>query len=143
MEMEQRAVCSACGLRGGCGSAQLTGMIKPRRISVEVDCIEGVEPGDRVEVGIEESALLRGSATVYLLPLGALFAGASAVVAVGVENEFAIALGGCSGMTLGIIWARRWITRQMRGGSRNPLVCRRIAALPGVKPVRPIDGEFE
>lgn len=68
--------CGGCQQQEGCASSVLNRMIPRRRIAVDTDI--AVKPGDKVVVGVDERALIKGSLIIYLAPLLALFAGAMA-----------------------------------------------------------------
>jgi sigma-E factor negative regulatory protein RseC len=64
-----------------------------------------LKPGDRLQLGLSESALVRASLTVYGLPLlGMVIAGLIASFAI--ESDVLIALAACAGFIGGYKFAR-------------------------------------
>ncbi len=71
VRVERREACAACVARKTCHPAPGASFEMPVADPL------GVRPGDRVSVGIPDSALLAASAAAYLLPASLLVAGAS------------------------------------------------------------------
>lgn len=64
--------CGSCAQKKGCSTSVLNRFIGKRRIPVDTEI--ALKPGDRVVVGLDEAALLKGSLVIYFVPLLALFA---------------------------------------------------------------------
>lgn len=72
-----QSACQSCKMRGGCGQRLMVDMIGGATTKwIHVDNAVHARLGDQVRLGIEESALLRASALVYLVPILALIGGA-------------------------------------------------------------------
>lgn len=71
----RRSACQNCKVRSGCGQRLMTEMLGAQPLDVCVDNTLDARLGDRVVLGVEESALLRASFMVYFLPLMGLLAG--------------------------------------------------------------------
>jgi hypothetical protein len=94
----------------------------------------GVEVGDRVVIGIADSALNRASVLAYLLPLVALMLAAFAAQTAGAADGF-VALAGILGLALGL-----WSTGRLTGGASTgerfrPVILRgldpQVSRVPG------------
>lgn len=80
--------CALCTARHGCGAQFLAGFLRRRSEHLWVVNGIGAKAGDRVEIAVARSALLRGAFAVYMLPLLGMFAagfGAEALVPIGEE----------------------------------------------------------
>ncbi|PHM40542.1 positive regulator for alginate biosynthesis MucC [Xenorhabdus szentirmaii] len=67
--------CGSCQAKAACGSYLLE-KIGPEKIhQLELEIPQPLQPGQKVEVGIPESSLLRSAMLVYLTPLLGLFLG--------------------------------------------------------------------
>ncbi|MCK5001387.1 MAG: SoxR reducing system RseC family protein [Gammaproteobacteria bacterium] len=79
VEAERRSSCQSCAVKSGCGTSVLAKWFDKKHLRFYVDkpvdsgSVKFVE-GDRVQVGLQESALTQGALTVYLLPLLAMIA---------------------------------------------------------------------
>lgn len=112
VETQRRSSCGSCEAKSACGTSVLARVFGNRRNVVEVLNPIGAETGDRVVVGLDESALTRVSFLFYIMPLLALFAG-------GVLGEWlALQLGyisteplsiicGLLGLSSGLYWLHR------------------------------------
>ncbi|MBR9813266.1 SoxR reducing system RseC family protein [bacterium] len=72
--------CATCAEGKGCAGGVLGKLAnrKDRRVQVSNPHGLHVKPGDWVRIGLDESALVRGALTVYLLPLVAMLVVAAA-----------------------------------------------------------------
>jgi len=115
---ERGSSCGGCAARSGCGSGALARLLPSQRRPIRVANTLRARPGEQVVVAIEETALLRTSLLVYLLPLLALFAGglsAELLVAAagGAATDASVMAGGLIGLAVGLLFVR-W-----RGRSRG------------------------
>lgn len=125
VETRRHGVCGACEARSGCGIHLLGEAGGGRRNRVAVLAEAGCEPGEVVELGLREHALLLGSAMVYLVPLCGLFAGAVlALAAFGPAAEGAALVGGLLGLALGLAHTRRFARRIARDPRFQPVILR-------------------
>ncbi|MFN2308769.1 MAG: SoxR reducing system RseC family protein [Gammaproteobacteria bacterium] len=130
VETRRQSTCGGCAAKSGCGTAALAKVLGTRRTRVRAIDRQGVQVGDEVVVGIDESALIRGSLAVYAVPLLGLLAGAvlggvlSARLLVGGE---ALTLGlGIAGLLAGLIWLKGFTVRIRDDGRYQPVVLRRL-----------------
>lgn len=63
----QSGACGGCAHRSGCATQSIGQMLPKREFAI--DCGLPLQPGDQVRVAIDDSALLKGSLLLYLLPL--------------------------------------------------------------------------
>jgi positive regulator of sigma E activity len=98
--------CGMCATGRGCGWLRSN---RPRRL--EIDAHQGLhtlEPGDRLEVQIDDTRLLRAACRLYLPPVAGLLAGPALVRVAGWEWGGAPLLGAALGLIAGGLIARRW-----------------------------------
>ncbi len=69
VETQRQSSCGQCSVRGGCGTQVLSKVLGKKTAYVRCLNSHHVKIGDKVTIGIEESALLSGSFLLYLLPL--------------------------------------------------------------------------
>ncbi|CAG1770740.1 hypothetical protein BAC3_01308 [uncultured bacterium] len=67
--------CAGCMQKNACSTTALSQVLKKRPIAVDSEL--ALQVGDTVIVAVDESVLLRAAFAMYLLPLVALFIGAS------------------------------------------------------------------
>ncbi len=125
---ERQSTCGSCAAKAGCGQGLLGKWLNRRGPRVRVLNSLQLSPGERVVIGVSESALLTGSLVVYLVPLLAMF------VAGGLADQVA---GGASmgdglsivaaliGLALSLFWVR-WFGRRVQRDPRfQPVMLRR------------------
>lgn len=131
VETQRQSTCGGCAARQGCGTATLAKVLGRRRTRVRALNRDAARVGDRVVVGIDEQALVRGSLAVYAVPLLGLLAGG--VLGALVQTRLQLAgealtlVAGVAGLIAGLLWVKGF-TRRIRGDSRyQPVVLRRLA----------------
>ncbi len=132
VETARRSSCSSCSAKGGgCGTGALSEVLGARSQRLRVRNELHAENGERVLLGIEESALLRGSLAVYIVPLLALMGGAllGEALASGVGGEWPALLGAGLGMGLALAWLRRFNHRAGANPRYQPRMLRRLGAV--------------
>jgi sigma-E factor negative regulatory protein RseC len=122
LEPEAPPACGGCSAKPGCGTASLGTAKRGKRFSVRDDFRARV--GERVVVGITQSALTRATAVAYAIPLVALLAAALAAHALG-AGDAGTAAAAALGLAGGIAVARRAAGRMTRLGALSPVVLRR------------------
>jgi len=79
VETIQQSTCGSCAAQKGCGQGVLAKYLSSSsffRLSLKGFSGESFQPGDTVEIGIDEFALVRASVWLYLVPLAGLLVGA-------------------------------------------------------------------
>ena len=120
VEAERSSACGGCAAKAGCGTGSLAKAFGTRTNRMKVLNTVEARPGDAVIIGIEESALVRGSVAVYLVPLLTLLGG-------GIFGEFmaerlgvAIQVGGVTGGLIGLGAGLLWLRSYTRGIEKDP-----------------------
>jgi sigma-E factor negative regulatory protein RseC len=131
VETQRQSTCGGCAARQGCGTATLAKVLGRRRTRVRALNRDAARVGDRVVVGIDEQALVRGSLAVYAVPLLGLLAGgvlgALLQTRLQLAGEALTLIAGVAGLIAGLLWVKGF-TRRIRGDSRyQPVVLRRLA----------------
>lgn len=112
VETMQNTVCGQCSAQGGCGTAILGDYFKRRSKLVAVLKTIPVSEGDRVVIGLEEQALVRGSVAVYIVPLLFIFAlgvlGETLSAQLLLDSEYLTVVLAILGLFLGALWLRRY-----------------------------------
>lgn len=129
VETQRQSACGSCAGSKGCGTAALSKVLGKRRTEVRALNRAGARVGDRVIIGIEESALVRGSLAVYAVPLLVMLLGAGLGEALGRApgaDANSLSMGfGLIGLGLGFLWLRRFTRRASRDPRYQPVVLRR------------------
>jgi sigma-E factor negative regulatory protein RseC len=104
--------CDTCGTKG-CGTASLARFFGRRSRQIWVDNAIQAVVGDRVVIGLDESALQRAALTAYLWPLLGLLAGSVSgdMLATPETGELAGIAAGLMGLFAGVIYARHRFAR--------------------------------
>jgi len=73
---ETKSACGSCSAKSGCGTSLLASMFPQRKRSFLAANPVSAQEGDRVVIGLDESAMQIASLLVYLAPLLGLIGGA-------------------------------------------------------------------
>ncbi len=121
----RRATCGRCSEQHGCGRAALAQWFGSTTLVQARDPL-GVNPGERVIVGLAERALLRASLAVYGAPLVSMLVLSLAAEFL-VGNELLTVLAAMTGFAAGLFQARRWAARPGQGEALMPVILRRVS----------------
>ena len=128
VETQRQSTCGSCAVNKGCGTSVLAKVLGKRRSRVRAIDSVGVNLGDEVMVGIEESALVRGSIAIYTAPLIGMLA--LALLASGLwpdAGEPLVVLAGVGGFALGLAWIRLFSRRVSLDPRYQPVILRRLS----------------
>ena len=127
-EPEQTTSCGHCASSGSCvgssssGIGSIASRIELRRFSL--DNPAGLHVGERVVVGVDDRALIKGALTAYALPLiTALSAGGLAQEAA--DSDLVTMAAMVSGLFFGLVVARITARRLSARGELSPRFLRR------------------
>ncbi|WP_336367119.1 SoxR reducing system RseC family protein [Marinobacter sp. C2H3] len=101
------SACQSCAARSGCGQRSLARLSAGRANQVRVANALSAAVGDRVTLGIEESAVLKASAVVYALPLITMLLGTLAGNALAPGGDSGALIGALAGLAGGFAVSRR------------------------------------
>lgn len=129
VETARASFCGTCSSKQSCGTASMNQLIGRKTRAFRVSNPIGAAVGERVVVGLEESALLTGSLLGYVLPLASLLVGAllgSQFAPAGAATDLYSVSGAIIGLILGFA-ALKWVTARA-GGQRQfqPVILRRV-----------------
>lgn len=130
VETERQVGCGHCA-SGGCATGNVSKLFGAGRRQFKVLNQVDAKPGDRVVVGIEDGALLKGALGVYVLPLALLVAGGVAGSALaptpGIQEAYSIA-GSALGLAAGILWVRFFSAINRANRRFQPFILEKRAA---------------
>jgi len=135
VETQRHSACGSCAARGGCGTSVLSRVLGQRAVRVRAIDKIGASVGDRVVVGMDDAALLRGSMAVYLTPVLAMIGAAFVTEALAPQWGFGDGLtvvGGGLGLLAGFVWLRLFSRRVGNDARYQALVLRRVAERPEI-----------
>jgi len=69
VEVQRRSSCESCQAKNGCGTSVLQKVLGNKRSQVLVLKDRDLKVGDRLVIGLQEKALVKGSLAVYFIPL--------------------------------------------------------------------------
>jgi sigma-E factor negative regulatory protein RseC len=116
VETQRRSSCGTCSSEKGCSTSAMSKLLNQKPLRVRVQNPLKAAVGDGVVIGLQDSALVRSSLVVYLLPLLAMIAGALVVRAAGGGDGIA-SLAGLAGLAAGFLGVRTFGRR----AADNPL----------------------
>lgn len=130
---ERRSSCSSCSVQKGCGSGTLANMFGRRTHQIRARNNIGAAVGEQVVLGLDESALIRGSVLVYMTPLLGLLGGGLLGQMLAPQlnlagSELPSIIGALSGLGLSLLWLMARNRRWMREGSFQAEIIRHAKA---------------
>jgi sigma-E factor negative regulatory protein RseC len=141
-EIEAQRHQGGCGncTANGCATASLARFWGSKRSRIMADNPIGAQPGERVVVGFQETALARASVVFYLYPLVGLIGLSVLADWLGRMSghqvtELGTVLAGLFGLIVGLSWARFRSLRYLRDRRFQPVILRRAqtsSSSPGV-----------
>lgn len=132
VQAERKSNCSSCS-ESSCGTSVLANFFGQRTPLYRASNEVGAKVGDRVVVGMDESALFKGTLLLYLFPLLLLFVGAVAGSALAVTadlNDGYSVAGAFIGLLAGFIGLKLLSAKMGLGRQFQPVILSRIADMP-------------
>lgn len=130
VETQRSTACGACAVKSGCGTSLLGKLWGNRRASIRVLNPIGAAPGEKVIIGLQESALTRASFALYMVPLLSLIL--SAILGQWLATWFnfsatepASLLCGLLGLMAGLRWLRSYSARVRHDKRHQAVILRR------------------
>ncbi|MDP2156016.1 MAG: SoxR reducing system RseC family protein, partial [Sulfuricella sp.] len=124
--------CSGCS-ENRCGTSVLANFFGQKTPLYRASNEVGAKVGDRVVVGMNESALFMGTLLLYLFPLLLLFVGAVAgstlAVTADVKDGYSVA-GAFIGLAAGFIGLKLFSAKMGLGRQFQPVILSRMVDLP-------------
>ena len=128
VETQRKSVCGSCSAQKGCGTASLEKVLGKRRTQVMVLSQIAVSPGDEVMIGIQESALLRGSFALYGIPLLLMLLGAVIAEALVLsQTELPVVMGALFGLLGGLLYVALFSRKTQLDPRYQPVILRIIS----------------
>lgn len=135
VETSRASACGNCGSKHNCGSTPLMQLLGIEARPFQVLNPIGAEVGERVIIGLEESALLRSSLVAYVVPVVLLIAGAIAgsMLASPFSSDVYAMVGALLGLVAGF-GALKWTAGRTSGQDKyRPIILRRAFSSQTVK----------
>jgi sigma-E factor negative regulatory protein RseC len=125
VETVRNSACSGCRSKSGCGQKLLAELGQGQRFQiVSSNPFQlSLQPGDTVELGVDEGSFLQASAMMYLLPLMGLIMGAG-LADIGGAPEYKVILAGLLGLLLGFVVVRWWSRKDRQRCRYQPQILR-------------------
>lgn len=127
VETQRKSACASCSANKGCGSAVLSNVLGRKRNIVKVAALHGLREGDRVLLGLEETALVKGSFAVYIVPLLFMFfcAGLGEFLSFSIGwrgNELFTVVFAFLGLVAGYFWLKLFAKRNQCNRMYHPVI---------------------
>lgn len=127
VQAERKSSCSGCS-ESSCGTSTLAGFFGRKTPLYRASNEIGAKVGDQVVVGVNESALFKGTLLLYMLPLLLLFIGAvagNALAAADAGEGYAVA-GAAVGLAAGFLGLKLLSARSGLDKQFQPVILSRV-----------------
>lgn len=129
VESERQTACGSCSAKG-CGTGALSSVFGKRSLRLKASNPHQEPVGSRVVVGIDEASFLRGSLSVYLVPLLLMIVGGGLGEVMAPQLGLASTEGlsllfGLIGLVSGFVWVRVISHAAERDGRFEAVILRR------------------
>jgi len=122
VQVIQQSTCGSCAAQKGCGQGVLAKYLSGSqfiRVALKHRPATDFQIGEQVELGVEETAMLRAAFLVYLVPLLLLIVGAT--LGNLVSEPYAIIMG-VAGLVIGGIYVRKQSLKKADDPRYSPVV---------------------
>lgn len=131
---QRRSSCGSCSTKG-CGTGALSELFAVRSQDMKVLNPIDARVGDQVVLGLEESAFLRGSLAVYIVPILLMIAGGvlgeMMAPALSIQTSEYVSLPAAfAGLAAGFFWVRRFGRRMLNDHRFMAVILRRVETMP-------------
>ncbi|AUG99900.1 SoxR-reducing system protein RseC [Pectobacteriaceae bacterium CE70] len=117
---EPRSGCGSCQSRTGCESGALKALESPEH-QLLIPYRQPLQSGQRVEIGVAESSLLRSAVLMYLFPLLGLMVGAGVMQAL-YGNDILSITGALAGVMMSFWAVRLWADKIGENSDYQPVI---------------------
>jgi len=132
VQAERKSSCSGCS-ESSCGTSVLANFFGQKTPLYRASNEVGAKVGDRVVVGMNESALFKGTLLLYLFPLLLLFVGAvtgsALAVTADVKDGYSVA-GAFIGLVAGFLGLKLLSSKTGLGRQFQPVILSRMVDMP-------------
>ncbi len=125
VETDRQSSCGHCSAKNGCGSALLGKFFNRNQQYLTINTDLSLSVGDRILLGLDESALLRGSFIVYAIPLLMMLL-VPIVISQFDFSEIVSILSAVVGFSAGIIYVKYFSAVARSEGDFSPVVLKRL-----------------
>lgn len=129
VEVNRQSTCNSCSASQSCGTSLLSRFLNRRFEQIAVVAKADIQVGDEVILGLDESAFLRGSFVVYMIPLLAMLGLAALsewLLSDIMSAESAAILGAVAGFIIGVNRVRAFSRRVLQDKRFQPVILRRL-----------------
>jgi sigma-E factor negative regulatory protein RseC len=131
VEVQRQSVCGQCAANKGCGSAVLQKVLGNKRNIFRVTGDLPVSVGDKVVIGVNENAMIKGSLLVYAMPIVLIIAFALlgetiASRALSMNSDHMSVFGAVVGLVVSVVGLRWHSQKSSKQAQYQPVLLRRV-----------------
>jgi len=125
VETDNQSSCGHCSAKSGCGTSLLGAFFSRNREPLQLKTDISLSIGDKVILGIDDSALVMGSVIIYAIPLVMMLM-LPMVASYFSASELVSILCGAIGLVAGLIYVKYFSAIANNSERYRPVILRRI-----------------
>ena len=123
LEVQRQSVCGGCELNKGCGVGSIGRLLGNRNRPLKLPVKQEFEPGQKVNIQLQESAIVFASLIIYGLPLLGLFTFSILASAFNSNSEVIIVMVALTGFFGGYLCASSLAERLIKTRIHAQILC--------------------
>ncbi len=128
IETERKSACESCAVKRGCGTGTLSKVLGKKSSRLKVLNSVGARVDDEVVIGLDETALVKGSLAVYIVPLLSMFLSAGVAQWLFASRGEGVVIGfALIGLLGGFFWVRHFSRRIAYDARYQPVILRVVS----------------
>ena len=125
VETDNKSSCGHCSAKSGCGTSLLSTFFSRNREPLKLETDISLSVGDKVILGVDDSALVTGSVIIYAIPLMMMLVLPIVASYFSASELVSIACGGI-GLVVGLIYVKYFSAVAYNSERYRPVILRRI-----------------
>ena len=134
LETQRQSSCGHCSVKEGCGTQVLGKFMGNKMARMRCENLLNVSVGEKVVIGLDESAMLKGSLLLYLVPILSMIFFSGAAVMLSQLSQYDLSsftdliavIAAFFGLLSGLIFSRFYVHRSNSNLPIEPVILKKV-----------------